>query len=74
MPMSLLRRLADAVLPCDVDGDSDVSALRILMIAGHIVALVPTQLAVHASNAPPHATLMSITAQGRQMLALRPQG
>jgi len=70
MPMNLLRRLADVSLPCNVDDERDVSALRILMIAGHIVALIPTQPAMRASNAAPHATLLSITSQGRQMLAI----
>ncbi len=69
MPIHLLSRLARQSLPAIVENGGDIDAVRILVLAGHVKALVPapTRQPFGPTVQPP-ATVTEITRLGRLML------
>lgn len=68
MPMELLHRLSHERLPVAVVDGADVDAVRVLALAGHVRAEVPRPVRTIQGHHQPPATVIAITALGRQML------
>ena len=73
MPISLLHKIAQQPLPIAVSGGSNIDAVRILSLAGHIKADVPKPIRTLGGYAQPDATVVAVTALGRSMLRRFPQ-
>ena len=68
MSITLLHRLAAATLPCNIDGGSNVDAVRILVMAGHIKAIIPAPVRTLDGYVQPIATVTAVTPMGQTML------
>lgn len=70
MCMNLLRRLADAGLPCVEADPAMIDRLRVLAAAGQVEAMIPPDRA-GAGKGPPQgaATVTGITPRGWKTLA-----
>lgn len=68
MPMELLHRLSHQSLPIAVIDGSDIDAVRVLALAGHVRAEVPRPVRTMQGHHQPPATVLAITALGRSMI------
>ncbi|MDM0047245.1 hypothetical protein QTH91_22320 [Variovorax dokdonensis] len=73
MSLTLLQKLSMAELPVAVTDGSDVDGLRILKMAGHVRAEIPSPVRTLTGYMQPPALAIAITALGRQMLERFPQ-
>ncbi len=73
MPISLLHRLAEHDLPIAVNNGSDVDALRVLSLAGHVKASIPRPVRTMDGYEQPPATVTAITPLGRSMMKRFPR-
>lgn len=72
MPITLLHRLARETLPIAVTGGGSIDALRVLAMAGHVIATIPRPVRSLTGYDQPPATVSAITPLGRQMLTRFP--
>ena len=68
MSLTLLQKLSMTELPVAVTDGSDVDGLRILKMAGHVRADIPSPVRTLTGYQQPPALVIAITALGRQML------
>lgn len=73
MTLSLLHRLAAAQLPVSLTGGTDVDAVRMLALAGHVQAVIPRPVRTLTGHHQPPATVSGITPLGRQMIERFPR-
>jgi hypothetical protein len=71
MPLDILHLLASRTLPVEVHGIRKVEAIRVLVLSGHVEAIVPS---IEPSLTPssPVAIVTRITPSGRRMLQTFP--
>ena len=68
MSMNLLRDLASQALPVEISDPGNIDAVRILIAAGLVVAMVPRPLRTKNRFEQPPATVTKVTRLGKQML------
>ncbi|RST53289.1 hypothetical protein [Variovorax sp. MHTC-1] len=73
MPITLLHRLAEQDLPVAVNQGSDVDAVRVLSLAGHVKATIPKPVRTLDGYDQPPATVMAITSLGLSMIKRFPR-
>ena len=73
MTISLLHQLSDETLPVAVTDGDRIDALRILRLAGHVVADIPHPVRSLSGYIQPPATVTAITSIGRQMMKRFPR-
>jgi hypothetical protein len=69
----LLHKLAQAELPVALSSGVDVDAVRVLSLAGHVKAEIPSPIRTLTGYDQPPATVLSITSLGYRMLERFPQ-
>jgi hypothetical protein len=67
MPLDILHLLASRTLPVEVHGIRKVEAIRVLVLSGHVEAIVPS---IEPSLTP--SSPVAITPSGRRMLQTFP--
>lgn len=67
-PLQLLSQLSKERLPTQVEGQSDVQLLMMLVMAGHAKATIPATVRTLAGEIQPPATMLAITWLGRESL------
>ena len=72
MSISMLRELAEKKLPFTVTGGDNVDAVHILLIGGHIEAVVAEPVRTPTGWINPSARVEQITRSGWRMLRLFP--
>jgi hypothetical protein len=73
VPLNLLHRLSENNLPIAVAGGGNIDALRVLSMAGHVMAVIPRPVRTLSGYDQPPATVNAITPLGRQMLRRFPR-
>ena len=73
MTISLLHLLSEETLPVAVSKGEHVDALRVLALAGHVLATIPRPVRTLTGYDQPPATVRAITAMGWQMLKRFPR-
>jgi hypothetical protein len=68
VPITLLHRLAEHDLPVAVNQGSDVDAVRVLSLAGHVKATIPRPVRTLDGYDQPPATVLAITSLGHSMI------
>ncbi|MDR6536696.1 hypothetical protein [Variovorax soli] len=71
--MNLLRDLASQELPVEISDAGHVDAVRILIAAGLVVAMVPRPVRTKNRFEQPPATVTKVTRLGKQMLQRFPR-
>jgi len=66
--IALLHALTNQRLPVCVVKGEDVDALRVLVLAGHVKAVIPHPVRTLDGHDQPPATVTAITRLGRQMV------
>jgi hypothetical protein len=74
MALTMLHVLATKELPFTVKGGSDVDAVHILLLGGHIQATMEKSVRSPTGWDHPTATVTEITKTGRRMLRVFPVG
>ena len=74
MSMNLLRDLASQELPVEISDAGNIDAVRILIAAGLVVAMVPRPVRTTKNRfEQPPATVTKVTRLGKQMLQRFPK-
>ena len=73
MTLTLLHLLAEETLPIAVSKGEHIDALRVLTLAGHVLATIPRPIRTLGGYDQPPATVSAITALGWQMLRKFPR-
>lgn len=73
MALTLLHRLSEETLPIAVSKGEHIDALRVLTLAGHVLATIPRPIRTLTGYDQPPAIVNAITALGRQMLRRFPR-
>ncbi len=73
MTLTLLHLLAEETLTIAVSKGEHIDALRMLSLAGHVLASIPRPIRTLSGYDQPPATVTSITALGWQMLRRFPR-
>jgi hypothetical protein len=73
VPITLLHRLAEHDLPVAVNQGSDVDAVRVLSLAGHVKASIPKPVRTLDGYDQPPATVIAITSLGLSMIKRFPR-
>lgn len=68
MALHLLHLLSQNTLPIAVSEGEQIDALRVLSMAGHVVAVIPRPVRSLTGYDQPPATVNAITPLGQQML------
>ncbi len=71
--LTLLHRLSQQSLPVAVTDGESIDAVRVLTLAGHVVAVIPRPVRTLSGYHQPPATVTAITRLGRQMLRRFPR-
>ena len=71
--LTLLHLLAEESLPVAVSKGEHIDALRVLTLAGHVLATIPRPVRTLSGYDQPPATVSAITAMGWQMLKRFPR-
>lgn len=70
--MILLHLLASKELPLTLEGGDDVDAVHVLVLAGHVEAILEKAFRAPHGWRIPKATVTKITASGKKMLRVFP--
>ena len=72
MALPMLHILATKKLPLTVKGGNDVDAVHILVLGGHVEAIMGKAVQTPAGWGHPTATVTAITKTGQRMLKIFP--